>query len=172
METVILRPPAVYGPRDRDIFEFFRWAARGIKPLLGSSRPHLSIVHVRDLASAIVRSALGPHPGGTTYFVADPATYTYDDIFTFLGRAAGRDLRTVRIPTGVLRGAAWISEMASRVLPSPLPLNREKLEDLLQPYWTCSPSAFEHDTGFRARISGAEGFAQTFDWYRSVGWIS
>ncbi len=171
MEVTILRPPAVYGPRDRDIFEFFKWASRGLKPVLGRSNAHLSIIHVRDLANAIAQCAFHPAAAGEVFFVADPVEYSYDDIFRFLAAAARRTLHTVTIPLSLLRAAASCSEMVSRLLPQPLPLNREKLRDLLQPYWTCSPSHLETCTGFRTSIAGDRGFQETYRWYEQNGWL-
>jgi nucleoside-diphosphate-sugar epimerase len=171
IEVTILRPPAVYGPRDKDVLEFFLWASRGLKPLLGRTRPRLSIIHVQDLARAIVEAASHPRTAGETYFVTDPVQYSYGDIFDFLSEAAQKRLRNLYIPVPLLHLSAWLSEMVSAMLPSPLTLNREKLKDVLQPYWTCSSERLTDHTGFRTGIGGAEGFRSTYAWYKQMGWI-
>ena len=57
---VILRPPAVYGPRDRDTLLLFRLVKQGLMPLPRGGENRLSIIHVEDLAIGIVRAAETP----------------------------------------------------------------------------------------------------------------
>ncbi len=63
LEVVILRAPAVYGPRDRDLFRFFSMAARGVLALPSGPERRLQMIHVRDLAQALVCAGQAEHPG-------------------------------------------------------------------------------------------------------------
>ncbi|MEK6649537.1 MAG: NAD(P)-dependent oxidoreductase, partial [Bacteroidota bacterium] len=65
--VTIVRPPTVYGPRDRDVLEMFRWVRYGIHPVIGSHDKTLSLVHVRDLVRGIAAAALDPRAVGKTY---------------------------------------------------------------------------------------------------------
>jgi Nucleoside-diphosphate-sugar epimerases len=58
LPIVIIRPPAVFGPRDTDILEIFKWVNHGLKPILGSSAKTLSLVYAPDLAKGIVRRSM------------------------------------------------------------------------------------------------------------------
>ena len=73
--VTIVRPPTVYGPRDRDVLEMFRWVRYGIHPVIGAPDKTLSLVHVRDLVRGIAAATLHPLGAGKTYFVSNEQTY-------------------------------------------------------------------------------------------------
>ena len=51
------RPPAVYGPRDKDIFEFFNTMSKGLQPMVGLGEKYVSLIHVADLVRGFVMAA-------------------------------------------------------------------------------------------------------------------
>lgn len=65
---VILRPSAVFGPRDKDVLEIYRFVELGIRPVLGSSQKTLSLVYGPDLADAIYQAALSDRTGWRDLF--------------------------------------------------------------------------------------------------------
>ena len=175
----ILRPPAVYGPRDRAFLTFFRMVARGWAPVFGDGSQELSLVYVGDLAAAIVHLVEGVEQtrAGGLYYVAHPETCTARGLVRSIGESigaaarAGRVPRVLRIPRFVVRplftltgGAAWLAGRATM-------LSRDKAEEILAEAWTCSPAALEADTGWRAETDLASGLRRTAAWYREAEWL-
>lgn len=168
-ETVIIRAPAVYGPRDRDLLPFFRLAQRGVLPLPGSPDRRLQLVHVQDLARAIANAATLSGVSGV-YHVAEPRAYTWAEVLDLMAAAVGRTGRKLPVPASALRAAAAVSEWGAGLLGRATIFNRDKAEELLAPGWLCDTEPAQRDLGIAPRPL-AEGLADTARWYREHGWL-
>ena len=167
----IVRPSAVYGPRDREFLAMFRLAAFGLAPVFGSGSQQLSLVYGPDLADAIVRAGTVPAAAGRTYHVAHPEAVTTRELVLAIGRAVGRRPLVVPIPGAVATPlvAAIGALAAARGRPSVL--NRDKMAEFLAPSWLLAVGAAERDLGWRAALDIAEGTRRTAEWYRREGWL-
>lgn len=169
-QASVMRPTAVYGPGDRETFTLFRAAALSpILPVL-SEDARLTLVHVDDLAEAIVRRVLGP-PTGATEAVCDdrPQGYGWREILEALAAAAGSRPRLARTPPGLVRTAARLSGLGRIFGANPM-LTPEKANELLHPDWSIAPGELATDRpGVRYDLAG--GFADAADWYRTAGWL-
>jgi nucleoside-diphosphate-sugar epimerase len=174
----VVRPPAVYGPRDvelRRVFSFARWR---VAPVFGDGRQELSLIHVEDLVSALLAALDRGRPEGT-YFAAHPEVVTSAEFVAAVGRAVtevlhgrARDPRLVlRIPFGVARAALTINGAVLHALGRSTVLSADKIPELLAEAWTCSAAALERDTGWRAAIGTVDGLRSTAAWYRDAGWL-
>lgn len=170
IRTTVLRPPAVYGPRDRDLLTFFRAARRGVLPVLGSPDRRLQMIHAADLARAIIRAAESPEAAGV-FHVAEPVVYRWDEVLDRMGAAVGRDGVRIPVPATVLKGAAAISEAVARLRGRPAIFDRDKALELLADDWVCETDAARQALRFEASIPLAEGLAETAGWYRAHGWL-
>lgn len=170
LEVIVLRPPAVYGPRDRDLLPFFRLAARGILPGVGDPARRIQLIHVADLARAIVAAVDAPGARGI-YHVADPRAYSWADVSSLIARSVGRRGRSLRVPAGLLSAAALLSEGVAALRRRPSIFNREKVVELLAPGWECDVGESAEELGFETTISLERGLAETAAWYRSQGWL-
>ena len=168
---VILRPPAVYGPRDGDILEVLRWVNRGIEPVFGTRSKQLSLLYGPELARAIIEATLSERTTGETYYVADPIVYPLTEALAIAAKILARHTIKVRLPSLLLYTIAGISEFATSFSRAPATLNVEKARDLLQTHWVCNPEKFESHTGFRNRVSLDEGLKATISWYKEFGWL-
>jgi nucleoside-diphosphate-sugar epimerase len=167
----IVRPPIVYGPRDRQVLRLFRMARRGLAPLLGDGRQELSFVHAADLARALVAAGESAAAEGRTYHAGHPEVVTQRAFVQAIGRAVGRAVRTVALPPFAVRGALWSTGLFARALGRATLLSPEKAAELLAPAWTCTSEALARDTGWRAAIPLEQGLRDTGEWYRSAGWL-
>jgi len=167
----ILRPPAVYGPRDSDILQILQLVAKGIKPEFGSHKKHLSVIYGPELARGILEGTLSERTTGETYYVSDPSPYSLSDAVDVAARIMERKAFRLRFPSSLLYALAGISEFVTLLSTRPPALNIEKVRDLLQPHWTCSPAKFKEHTGFETRIGLEEGLRQTISWYKESGWL-
>jgi nucleoside-diphosphate-sugar epimerase len=168
----IVRPPIVYGPRDRQVLRLFRMARRGLAPLLGDGRrQELSLVHARDLAGALVAAATSEHTAGGTYHAAHPIPVTQRALVEGIGAALGRRVRLVALSPTLVRSALAVAGAAARLRGRATLLDPAKAAELLAPAWTCSSAALERDAGWRAATSLQDGLGETAHWYRQAGWL-
>lgn len=170
VEVVVLRAPAVYGPRDRDVFEFFRLAKYGVLPLPGSSARRLQMIHVTDLARALLMAAASDQASGV-YHVAEARSYQWRDVAGMVAEAVGRKARIFEVPGALISAAAAINETAVGILGKSTIFNREKARELLAPAWLCETELARRDFGFETRIALRDGLQQTADWYQQNGWL-
>lgn len=171
LEVVILRPPAVYGPRDRDLFLSFKLARCGVLPIPTGPERHLQFIHVHDLVEAILRAATAPNAMGI-YHVAEPRAYAWREVGQWIAHAIGRRVRPVRVPHWGVRTAAMMSEWGAALRGQTTIFNREKVQELLAPGWLCETEGAKRDLGFTGRIPLPTGLTTTATWYREQGWLS
>jgi nucleoside-diphosphate-sugar epimerase len=170
LEVVVLRAPAVYGPRDRDLFLCFLLAARGVLPVPRGPERLLQFIHVSDLVEALIRAATMPNAAGI-YHVAEPQSYAWGEMATWIAKALDRQVRAVRIPQWVVRVAAATSEFAATTVGRATIFNREKARELLAPGWLCETETAKRELGFEGRIPLPVGLSETAVWYREQGWL-
>lgn len=168
---VILRPPAVYGPRDRDILHMFRWIKFGIMPVMGSRSKMLSLIYVAELARAISLVLKSPEAAGRTYCVADKHPYPYTELVSVAAGLLGKSTFSVPIPRPILYAIAGATQAVSWMIPRPSVVNVDKVRDLVTDYWTCSAGRIEKELGFRTEIEAPVGLRRTLEWYRQYGWL-
>ncbi len=171
LPIIILRPPAVYGPRDRDILHMFRWIKFGIMPVMGPSTKMLSMIYVTEVARAVAMVLkVNPPPAGT-YFIGDETPHRYSDLVTMTAGLLGKTTFNLPIPKPILYTIAGATQAVSWLLPRPSVVNIDKVRDLVTPYWTCDTGKIERELGFRTKIGALEGLRRTLDWYKTEGWL-
>jgi dihydroflavonol-4-reductase len=169
LDWVVVRPPAVYGPRDRDFLSLFRTVSRGWMPCVGGAEREVSLVHVEDLVDGMLAAARSPATRGGAWFVTSDPVVAQGALLRAVERALGVRARSFDLPTSALRLAGGLSDLGAQ-LTGVLPLlTRERVREVGEGHWTCSGEALARATGWRARIPLAEGLAATATWYRSEG---
>ena len=169
--VTIVRPPAVYGPREADVFELVRGAARGLFPVVGNAdAPRLSLVHARDLGRGMVDLLEASAAEGETYFVGSERAYSWAEVRSAVEAAVGRRALRVPVPGALLGAAGALAERVGGWTGTLPPLTRDKAE-AARYAWTCSVGKATRDVGYRQRVGLGEGMAETVRWYRAAGWL-
>lgn len=172
LEWTILRPPTVYGPRDRDnLLTVFRATRLGFAPVFGDGSMELSLIHVVDLAAAIVHAGTRPGLGGRVFYVNHPETVTSADLVRAIGRSLGHEVRLLPVPEWLARGLLTVSGTTAGLLRRKTILRADKANEFYQPAWTADPTAFVTATGWRAAFDMQGGIRDTALWYTSNGWL-
>lgn len=176
MRTVILRPPAVYGPGDRATLPLFDQLTRSVAILPGHARQRLSLIHVEDLAAALVHLALMPAneaTGDVPLEIDDgrKGGYAWADLAKAAARATGRPRRLLHLPRGLVRAAGAGAGLLSRLLGRPFVLSAEKANELYHDDWVARSPKVQERTDWTPRLQFAEGFRDTLEWYVRAGWL-
>ena len=172
LEVVILRPPAIYGPRDSEIFAFFQAVHRGVLPTIGDASNTLSMIHGADAASACVAALTAEVPSGSTYFLDDGHVYGFRQLLEGIEAALGKKaLVRINLPMPVVYLAALGSEIFGKLTNKAVMLTRDKMNEIRQPHWVCSSAWAQRDLGWKPQIDLDHGIRQTAQWYRDQKWI-
>ncbi|MER3330148.1 MAG: NAD(P)-dependent oxidoreductase [Candidatus Kapaibacterium sp.] len=172
LPITIVRPPAVYGPRDTATLPMFQAAQKGIGTLIGFDDKYVSLVSSMDLSRGIIEAALSNNSVGESYFIASEMYYNWTEIINTMGAAAGRDkILKLRIPHSIVKVMGHVNGMIGKISGKPPVFDSEKSIDFIQKYWTCSVEKAKNDFGYEQKFSLEEGFNITFEWYKSNGWI-
>ncbi len=171
LPVVVLRPPSVYGPRDRDILVYFQNVNRGLVLVLGKGDQQISLVHVSDLVDGIVLAAEQPKSNGHVFFLSGDGYYDWNTIGREIAQAMGKKTITIRTPLWVLHAVSWMGRAAAQVTGKPALLNADKVREMVQPGWKCSNQSAKQILGFAPQYTLAQGVRQTGHWYRENGWL-
>ncbi|MBU0740746.1 NAD-dependent epimerase/dehydratase family protein [bacterium] len=165
--TAALRPPALYGPRDRAFLPLFKAAGRGLGARIGRVK-ELSLVDGRDAARAAVLLAEDERARGA-YFVEDGMPHAIADLTAALSRGFGRPILTLPLPVGLLRlFARLVGGTRAQALPL---LAEDRLVDVSVDGWACTGEKIRRELGFSDARDLDTGFAETLDFYRREGWL-
>ena len=169
-EYVILRPPAVYGPRDVEFLRLFRVVKRHLLPKPSGAQT-LSMVFVKDLAEAVATCLSHPAAAGKTYFVASAEGVTARTMAAEIAAQSGAWTLPLPLPTALLWPICLANELASRLTRRPTLLNLQKFAELRAPGWVCDPARLERDTGVVCATTLKPGIAATLAWYQEHNWL-
>jgi nucleoside-diphosphate-sugar epimerase len=169
-EYVILRPPAVYGPRDAEFLRLFKASKCHILARLGGGQA-LSLVFVRDLTDAVVTCLDHPAAAGKTYFVAAREVVTAQR----MAEEVAAQMKVWTLPLPVPLALLWLmclaQEVMTRLTGKANVLSLQKFAELRAPGWVCDPALLERDTGCTCPTTLQAGVAETLNWYRQQHWL-
>lgn len=171
LSVTILRPPVVYGPRETQVYTWFRLLRWGISPIVGDGEsPRISLIYVSDLVDAMLLAAGDRTPGIRTYFITGPEPVTWNQIRNAGSRVLGRRPFSLYVRPGLVKKLAGAVETLSsffRVYPV---FNCEKANEMVLE-WTCSSRKAMDELGYRPRVSLDDGIARTINWYKKHNWL-
>lgn len=168
----VLRPPAVYGPGDRETLAFFQLAALRWVPLLGSADARSAVIHVDDLAAAMV-AMIERGASGRVEVPSDatPAGYSWRQIMQAAAEAIGAHPRGfVELPYSLLRSVAWAGDLGRRLGQANM-LSSDKLRELRHRDWSVAPAERLQLDAWSPRYGLHDGFADAVVAYRRLGWL-
>lgn len=171
LPVTILRPTAIYGPRDTEMYNFFKMIRGRTKVFMGSSENRLSLIYGPDCARAIYLALTTDHPSGRSYFVHDGCAYTQAEFARTVEEALGVKALPLKLPIWLVASAAWFSEMYGKATNTAVMLTRDKLNELKHPDLTCEDPAIREELGWEPEVGLEEGARRTIEWYRTHGWL-
>ena len=171
LSWTIIRPPIVFGPRERDVLGYFRIARRGYLPVVGFSDRYFSLIYVEDLIEGLVCAAQAPAGAGQVYYLAGPEVVSWAELGRLIASALGVAGRPLRLPEAVAASAGYVADLVARARGRPEIFSSQKVVEMLAPAWVCSADKAVRELGWRAATPLPEALARTVRWYRSHGWL-
>ena len=171
LPLVILRPSAVYGPRDKGFYAVCKCLSKGIEPCLSGHEQYISMCYVQDLVRGILLAAQTQTANGAIFFLSDGRDYRMAEIGALFAQAMETNALRLRLPKQVLFGMAFLAECFSRVSGQPRVLNRDKVKEMIQKDWRCDISKARALLGYEPRMSLARGAELTVSWYKKENWL-
>ncbi|MBN2320038.1 MAG: NAD-dependent epimerase/dehydratase family protein [Acidobacteria bacterium] len=169
--VTILRPPAVYGPGDRDIYLIFRMIQRGCLFTPGRTTRRFSLIHVHDLVDAFIKAGESKITSGEVFFVSRPEIHTWEEVGREIARELNIKYRRISFPEWLALAAGAAGNFYSLLSGKASALSMQKVRELLQPSWTCDPSKAQAVLDFNPAIELSNGIRNTIQWYRLQGWL-
>ncbi len=169
-QLAIIRPPAIYGPWDRETLAVFQESLWKVAPLLGHGKA--AVIHARDAAGAIA-AMVGPkfRPGCFALADENPEGYEIRALMTQAARATGGAPICIKLPRILVLSAGFLSERLRSGRGTRPIFTLGKAREMLHPDWSVSNSELLPREIYRPRISLTAGFAEAVAWYRQVGWL-
>jgi nucleoside-diphosphate-sugar epimerase len=165
MPVTILRPPAVYGPRDKDMLVMFKMIKKGFFFDLGKC--YYSLLYVDDLVQSIILAAEHKEAEGKIYFVSGNKFYTGEEIAMEISSALNVKAKPLKVPKFCMPFFAFLSEKMNKQGI----INRDRIKDFRHSHWICDSRKAREEIGFMPKIDIKEGIKWTADWYRIHRWL-
>ncbi|SHE60247.1 NAD-dependent epimerase/dehydratase family protein [Pedobacter caeni] len=170
LPLITIRPTAVYGPREKDLFILFNSINKGLEPHIGSFKQKLSFVYVTDLAGIIVK-ALFSELVAKQYNVSDGNIYDRYALANGVKKALNKKTLKFHLPVPVVGALAALMDIfyaKSRNTPA---LNKEKMAELTAINWACNIGHVKADLGYEPEFDLEKGLNETVSWYKSNNWL-
>jgi len=163
--VVLLRLGAIYGPRDEDFLEYFRWIKRGIRPVLGRKKS-MSLVYVRDAVRAALLAGRADLASGEIFNIADPTPCGWDDIGRTVAGILGKRPVDVHLPLWTAYIATAAAEGVGRLIGTETSLwSFNKVKQMKPDAWVADVGRAREALGFETRFTLEQGLGETIAWY-------
>jgi 2-alkyl-3-oxoalkanoate reductase len=166
MEWVALRPPAVYGPGDKELLPLFQWMGRGIAPVLGETYARVSMLYVEDLCAAVLSWLNAGSCRSGVYELNDTQVggYSWDEIIAKVTALRARPIIRLPLPGPLLRSIAAMNVTAARLIGYAPMLTPGKVRELRHPDWVSDNTALTDALGWQPVYSLERGLQRTMGW--------
>lgn len=167
----IIRPTAVYGPREKDLFTVYQLINRGLDLSIGLTDQYLTFIYVKDLVRVILDSTLA-HKKNVAYFATDLAVHTSTSYNNAIKKALGNKLALkIKLPITVVKVLGFASEKIGGLFGSYPALNVEKVNELEANSWICDTTPLVNDLNYAPEYSLERGLDESIAWYKENNWL-
>jgi nucleoside-diphosphate-sugar epimerase len=171
LDWTILRPPAVYGPGDRETLLLFQMVDRGLAVLPGRGR--FSMLEVTDLARALLALVSAPASHKMTLEIDDgtPGGLDHRTLAILIGKAIGKRPILLPVPAATLRLGALLDTAAAKVARRQPRLSFDRARYLAHSDWTARTGQMTALGIWEPLWQAEAGLKRAADWYREHGWL-
>ena len=167
---IIIRPTAVYGPREKDLLTVYKVINAGLEIYIGSKSQQLSFIYVTDLVNIIIKAMEYPKVH-VAFFATDNKIYSIVEYNKFIKKALKRRTLQLVIPLALFRLMAWWSEKIGKISGKYPALNIDKANELSARSWHCDMQTTIDELGYVPEVHLEDGLSKTIIWCRENEWI-
>ncbi|MBL0359019.1 MAG: NAD(P)-dependent oxidoreductase [Chitinophagaceae bacterium] len=168
--VTILRPTAIYGPREKDIFIVTQTLNKGFDPYIGKFLQKLSFVYAKDMAKLAV-NALGKTGAFSIYNISDGREYSRYEYADIIKALLGKKALRFHLPLGLVKAALVVVDKINRSLKKVSPVSIEKLNELTAANWSCDISKAQKELDFAPQYDLQKGLEESLEWYKKNNWL-
>ena len=167
---IIIRPTAIYGPREKEIFTFFKLISKNIEGYIGNKNQHLTFIYVKDLTKTILDATLSRF-SQKAYFISDGKYYPQTDLGKYAKKLLNKKTFRLHVPVSLVRSIAWLLEQPAKLTGNYPALNLEKVHILESMNWKCDLTTVKEDLNFQPKYDLERGLEETLRWYTENKWL-
>ena len=171
LPITIVRPPAVFGPRDVDVLQFFNTIKYGIIPKTGGRDKYLSLIYVKDLVDGIIMAGESKKTVGQIYHLSPERPISWGELAKIALKILDKRGFNISVPLPLIKCATFISELTGKITGSNPALNWERYEQMKPDFWVSSSQKAKRDFGFIAKTRIEDSVKETLEWYVKQGWL-
>ncbi|MDO8527943.1 MAG: NAD-dependent epimerase/dehydratase family protein [Deltaproteobacteria bacterium] len=166
----VIRPPAIYGPRDTMIFPVFKMAQRGFFVVPFGRPRYITMAYVEDVAAACLWAAKEKKALGQIFFVADGDLYSWQDVADTLASVFYRKVAKISMPKTVMWSVALLEELRCKWIRKEPRLHRGHVKQFFASSWGIQTDKIRQ-AGFTPKFNLEAGMQATVAGYRQLGWL-
>jgi nucleoside-diphosphate-sugar epimerase len=170
LPVIVLRPSAIYGPRDTDFLQLFRAVRYGVLPHIGQQDLYVDLCFVADLIQGMIAAAESPRGLGEVFFLGG-SCHTWRELGEEIARLLEVKLRQITMPRAAVLVAAGLADGWARLRRQPSLLSRANILERIQPYWVCTSAKAQHTFAYVPATPLPQGLTATLQWYREARWL-
>ncbi len=167
---LIIRPTAVYGPREKELLTIFKLINSNLELLVGFKKQQLTFVYVSDLVEAVFQ-AMESNLTNRGYFVSDGHVYDGKMLGNIIRKHLEKRTIRIQIPTILVRLIAVVTEATKYITRKQPMLNLEKIKELEASNWNCDIQPLRDDLDFKPAYDLERGIQETIAWYKKARWL-
>ncbi len=167
---IIMRPTAVYGPREKDLYTMFKLINNNLELVIGNKIQHLTFIYVKDLVKAVFKT-MESNIINKGYFVSDGNSYDSQTLGAIIKEGLNKKTLRIRFPLNLVKLIAAITEASKYISGKQSVLNLDKIQELESVNWKCDVQPLMDDLNFSADYDLQKGINETIAWYKKENWL-
>lgn len=171
LPLIVLRPTAVYGSRDKDIFIILKTFSKGVEPYIGRKDQQLSFVYVKDLALVSVNALFTEKTANGIYNITDGNCYTRYEMANITKNVLSKKTLKFHLPLQLVRSLAVLLETTYGLFGKTPALNVEKLNELTAVNWCCNIEKARKNLNYNPAYNLQHGLKEALEWYKLNQWL-
>lgn len=171
LPITIIRPPAIYGPRDEQFLSLFRMIQSGFVFLPGLRKKFINASFVEDIVSGLVLAAHHPAAVGEIFFMGDEKNYSWEEAAHIFSKVMKKNIVMISLPSPLVYSAACIADFISHVTGRLLPLNWDNVTNFIQKNWMMDISKAKTMLGYKPQFSLQQGIEKTYHYLLETGFF-
>lgn len=173
MNIVIIRPTVVYGPRDKELFSYFKLVKKSrLAPIFNKNGTY-SFLYITDLINMLLLLIEKSQSleSGQIFLMSDGRGYKWRDIIDNISFLMSIKVRQIVIPQFVAYLIAIIITLLNYLKREPFILTIDKLKEIFKKCWFCDIKEVRKILNFDPEYDLNRGLQLTFEWYKTNGWL-